>query len=115
MWAGDADQKASDFLGVMNVDPASKQYGTIVTSIPTWVAGTHPHHTELNGGTDNRLFGLDSDPGSGQLSADVVLRELVTGMSFARRVLRRRFQTNPSDVAHRVARGDALQNQVAVV
>jgi hypothetical protein len=46
VWAGDADQKASDFLGVIDADPSSGRYGTIVGSLPTGAAGTHPHHTE---------------------------------------------------------------------
>jgi hypothetical protein len=46
MWAGDAGQKASDFLAVIDASPTSAGYGTIVASIPTGEAGTHPHHTE---------------------------------------------------------------------
>jgi len=46
VWAGDADHAASDFLGVIDADPHSKNYGHIVASIPTGEAGTHPHHTE---------------------------------------------------------------------
>ena len=47
LWAGDADGKASDFLAVIDAAPASPRYGSIVASIPTGAAGTHPHHTEL--------------------------------------------------------------------
>lgn len=46
LWAGDADHKASDFLAVIDANPASAHYGTIVASIPTGVSGAHPHHTE---------------------------------------------------------------------
>jgi hypothetical protein len=46
MWAGDAAHTASDFLAVIDADPTSAGYGTIVASIPTGEAGTHPHHTE---------------------------------------------------------------------
>ena len=46
IWAGDADHTASDFLAVIDASPASSHYGRIVTSIPTGVAGAHPHHTE---------------------------------------------------------------------
>jgi len=46
VWAGDAAHTASDFLGVIDADPHSKNYGHIVASIPTGEAGTHPHHTE---------------------------------------------------------------------
>ena len=47
LWAGDAEGKASDFLAVIDAAPASPRYGSIVASIPTGTAGTHPHHTEL--------------------------------------------------------------------
>jgi hypothetical protein len=46
MWAGDAAHTASDFLAVIDANPTSAGYGTIVASIPTGEAGTHPHHTE---------------------------------------------------------------------
>jgi hypothetical protein len=46
VWAGDADQKASDFLGVIDADRDSPGYGTILASIATGTAGAHPHHTE---------------------------------------------------------------------
>lgn len=46
LWAGDADGKASDFLAVIDATPSSSHYGEVVASIPTGVAGTHPHHTE---------------------------------------------------------------------
>ncbi len=46
LWAGDADHKASDFLAVIDANPTSARYGAIVASIPTGVAGAHPHHTE---------------------------------------------------------------------
>ncbi len=46
MWAGDADRKASDFLAVIDANQASAGYGSIVASVPTGEAGTHPHHTE---------------------------------------------------------------------
>ena len=46
VWAGDSAAKASDFLAVIDANPASPKYGSVVTSIPTGVVGTHPHHTE---------------------------------------------------------------------
>ena len=46
MWAGDAAHTASDFLAVIDANATSAGYGTIVASIPTGEAGTHPHHTE---------------------------------------------------------------------
>jgi hypothetical protein len=46
VWAGDAERKASDFLAVIDANPSSPQYGAVVASLPTGVAGTAPHHTE---------------------------------------------------------------------
>jgi hypothetical protein len=47
LWAGDSAGTASDFLAVVDANPASAEYGSVVASIPTGVAGSHPHHTEL--------------------------------------------------------------------
>lgn len=46
VWAGDSARTASDFLGVIDADPGSPNYGAVVASLPTGTAGTHPHHTE---------------------------------------------------------------------
>ena len=46
VWAGDSARQSSDFLAVIDANPASAQYGAVVTSLPTGTAGTHPHHTE---------------------------------------------------------------------
>lgn len=46
VWAGDSAKTASDFLAVINSDPASPQYGTVVTVRPTGESGANPHHTE---------------------------------------------------------------------
>jgi hypothetical protein len=46
VWAGDAEHKASDFLTVIDANPASPGYGAVVASLPTGQSGTHPHHTE---------------------------------------------------------------------
>lgn len=46
VWAGDSAGTSSDFLGVIDASPSSSTYGAIVASVPTGVAGTHPHHTE---------------------------------------------------------------------
>jgi len=46
VWAGDSAAKVSDFLAVIDANPASPQYGAVVTSLPTGMIGTHPHHTE---------------------------------------------------------------------
>lgn len=46
-WAGDSAGKASDFLAVIDASPSSPRYGSVITSLPTGMAGTHPHHTEV--------------------------------------------------------------------
>ncbi|HET9481751.1 MAG TPA: hypothetical protein VFP98_08345 [Candidatus Polarisedimenticolia bacterium] len=56
LWAGDADQKASDFLAVIDASPASPRYGEIVASVPTGVAAAHPHHTEHEMPASGRLL-----------------------------------------------------------
>jgi hypothetical protein len=46
VWAGDADGRESDFLAVVDVDPRSANYASVVSTLPVGVAGTRPHHTE---------------------------------------------------------------------
>ena len=46
VWAGDSAEKESDFITVIDASPSSPRYGTVVTTLPTGVAGSHPHHTE---------------------------------------------------------------------
>jgi hypothetical protein len=45
-WAGDADKHEADFLAVIDVDPGSARYATVVATLPIDAAGTRPHHTE---------------------------------------------------------------------
>ena len=56
VWAGDSAQKASDFLAVVDANAQSPRYGTVVASLPTGVAGTHPHHTEATLSADGHLL-----------------------------------------------------------
>jgi hypothetical protein len=56
VWAGDAERKASDFLGVIHANPASPRYGGIVASIPVGESGTFPHHTEQELGRNEHLL-----------------------------------------------------------
>ncbi len=46
-WCGDDDKAASDFLAVIDADPASPRYGQVLATAPTGVAGSGPHHTEV--------------------------------------------------------------------
>lgn len=56
VWAGDSAGKASDFLAVIDAAPSSPSYGSVVASLPTGVAGTHPHHTEAQLGANGHLL-----------------------------------------------------------
>lgn len=56
VWTGDGDRKASDFLVVIDADPASKSYGHVVTSLPVGATATMPHHTEYEFPRDAMLF-----------------------------------------------------------
>ena len=73
-WAGtdDTTGKASDFLAVIDADPASPAYGRVVATAPVPARGTMPHHTELtappagqwlfaNGFMSGRTFLFDLD------------------------------------------------------
>lgn len=55
-WAGDADEKDSDFLAVIDVDPASVSYGQVVATAPTGVKATMPHHIEYETPPGTTLF-----------------------------------------------------------
>src|SRR6185436_14365713 len=46
VWTGDAAQEASDFLAVIDADPGSPRYASVIASVPTGATGTQPHHTE---------------------------------------------------------------------
>ncbi|HEY6825378.1 MAG TPA: hypothetical protein VI259_00895 [Gemmatimonadaceae bacterium] len=55
-WAGDSAGKASDFLAVIDASPSSPTYGSVITSLPTGTAGSHPHHTEYEPSADGHLL-----------------------------------------------------------
>ena len=46
VWAGDADKRESDFLAVIDADPRSANYTSVVATLPVGAIGTRPHHTE---------------------------------------------------------------------
>jgi hypothetical protein len=56
VWAGDSAGKASDFLAVIDAASASPTYGSVVASLPTGEAGTHPHHTEAQLAANGHLL-----------------------------------------------------------
>jgi 56kDa selenium binding protein (SBP56) len=55
-WTGDGDRKLSDFLAVIDADPASKTYGHLVATLPVGSAATMPHHTEYDFPRDGILL-----------------------------------------------------------
>lgn len=55
-WAGDDDEKDSDFLAVIDADPNSKSYGAVVATAPTGFKATMPHHTEYETPPGTTLF-----------------------------------------------------------
>jgi hypothetical protein len=56
VWAGDSAGKASDFLLVIDAAPSSPRYGSVVASLPTGEAATHPHHTEAELAANEHLL-----------------------------------------------------------
>jgi hypothetical protein len=56
LWAADADGKDSDFLAVVDADPASATYRSVVATKPVEAMGTRPHHTEYEMPADGILW-----------------------------------------------------------
>ena len=56
VWAGDEDGKDSDFLAVVNVNPAEDTYGSVVATLPVAAVATMPHHTEYEYPPNDTLF-----------------------------------------------------------
>ena len=56
VWAGDSTEKSSDFLAVIDANPLSAEYGSVLASLPTGASGTHPHHTEAQLSANGHLL-----------------------------------------------------------
>ncbi len=81
--ADDLKGRGSDFLAVIDADPASPGYGRVVATAPIHALGTMPHHMELtmppsgrwlfaNGFMSGRTFLFDlSDPLAPKLAATI--------------------------------------------
>jgi 56kDa selenium binding protein (SBP56) len=80
IWIGDGERKASDFLAVIDADPASPAYGHVVAGVAADAVGTMPHHTEYemprggvllaSGWAAGRVFAFDvRQPRAPKLSA----------------------------------------------
>ena len=46
VWAGDKDEKDSDFLAVVDIRQNSPSYGQVIATEPVGMSGTLPHHLE---------------------------------------------------------------------
>ncbi len=55
-WSGDDEGKASDFLAVVDADPASPRYGEVVASFAVPGPTGTPHHTEMEMPESGFLF-----------------------------------------------------------
>src|SRR4051812_26419924 len=55
VWAGDADKQQSDFVAVVDVDPQSRTYADVLTTLPVGAVGTMAHHTEYEMPADGIL------------------------------------------------------------
>jgi hypothetical protein len=56
IWAGDKDERDSDFLAVVDVRSGSPTYGDIVATELVGMSGTLPHHLEYELPPDSRLL-----------------------------------------------------------
>jgi hypothetical protein len=63
VWAGDRAAKDKDFLLVIDADPASPNYGHMVTSLVTDQQTVRVHHTEYTMPANGMLFANDHDVG----------------------------------------------------
>jgi hypothetical protein len=62
-WTGDADNKGNDFLAVVDADPASANYGKLVTTLGTDQQTKVIHHTEYEMPASGMLFANDHEAG----------------------------------------------------
>ncbi|MBV9343772.1 MAG: hypothetical protein JOZ03_02140 [Gammaproteobacteria bacterium] len=63
VWAGDRAGIGNDFLIVIDADPASANYGHLVTTLPTDQQTVRVHHTEYTMPASGMLFANDHDVG----------------------------------------------------
>lgn len=62
-WTGDFQKKGSDFLAVIDADPASPTYGRLITTVVTDQQTVRIHHTEYTMPASGMLFANDHDAG----------------------------------------------------
>lgn len=61
VWTGDPAKTGNDFVVVVDADPASPNYGKLVTSVATDQKSAKPHHTEYEMPASEMLFANDHD------------------------------------------------------
>lgn len=62
-WTGAADQKGNDFLALIDADPASPNYGHLITTLATDQPTGYVHHTEYTMPASGMLFANDHNAG----------------------------------------------------
>lgn len=62
-WAGDVEHKGTDFLAVIDADPASPTYGQAAASVATDLPSQQVHHTEYVMPESGMLFANDHKAG----------------------------------------------------
>lgn len=56
LWTASADTTKPDFLAVLDADPRSARYGSLLTTVPVPGTNNGPHHSEHEMPADGRLF-----------------------------------------------------------
>jgi hypothetical protein len=62
-WVGAAEQKGNDFLAVIDADPASANFGHLLTTLATDQLTGYVHHTEYTMPASGMLFANDHNAG----------------------------------------------------
>ncbi|HET9356222.1 MAG TPA: hypothetical protein VFO42_08680 [Sphingomicrobium sp.] len=62
VWTGDQAKQGTDFLAVLDADPASAHYGKLVAGVGTDIKTVRIHHTEYEMPASGMLFANDHDP-----------------------------------------------------
>jgi selenium-binding protein 1 len=71
VWTRDADGEDSDFVAVVDIDPESPTYGTVIATAPTGSAANEAHHFGYNADA-TRIFG------GGMFSNDLFIYDVGT-------------------------------------
>lgn len=62
VWTGDQAKQGTDYLAVLDADPASPTYGKLVAGVGTDIKSVRIHHTEYEMPASGMLFANDHDP-----------------------------------------------------